>query len=103
VVLARGDAVLPTDLPFARGSEMPNAFSDSSVPTARSPFTLPAELGDLPFAEAKKRAVLAFEKAYIETMLERTGGNISEAARQSGLDRSNFRRVIKKGELKDKG
>jgi transcriptional regulator of acetoin/glycerol metabolism len=28
--------------------------------------------------------------------LKRAGGNISEAARQAGLDRSNYRRIIKK-------
>ncbi|MBI5533244.1 MAG: sigma-54-dependent Fis family transcriptional regulator [Deltaproteobacteria bacterium] len=96
VVLARGDAILPADLPFGRGAQSVPTFSDRPPLAPASPFVLPAELGDLPFAEAKKRAVLAFEKSYIETMLERTGGNISEAARQSGLDRSNFRRVIKK-------
>jgi ActR/RegA family two-component response regulator len=30
--------------------------------------------------------------------MRRTGDNVSEAARQSGLDRSNFRRVMKKAE-----
>jgi len=103
VVLARGDAILPADLPFGRGAEASSAFSDRAAPRPASPFVLPAELGDLPFAEAKKRAVLAFEKAYIETMLERTDGNISEAARQSALDRSNFRRVIKKNAKKKIG
>jgi DNA-binding NtrC family response regulator len=98
VVLARGDTILPADLPFMRKVE--SAFSERPPPTNPSPFVLPAELGDMPFAEAKKRAVKSFESSYIQAMLERTGGNISEAARQSGLDRSNFRRVIKKNKTR---
>jgi DNA-binding NtrC family response regulator len=95
VVLCRGDTILPADLPFSRHQDESDAFSDRPPP-APSAFALPGELADLPFAEAKKRAVIAFEKAYVIAMLERTGGNVSEAARQSGLDRSNFRRVVKK-------
>jgi DNA-binding NtrC family response regulator len=95
VVLSRGDTILPADLPFFRQEHESNAFSDRP-PATPAVFTLPGELADLPFAEAKKRAVIAFEKAYVDAMLDRTGGNVSEAARQSGLDRSNFRRVIKK-------
>jgi ActR/RegA family two-component response regulator len=33
-------------------------------------------------------------------VLRRTGGNVSEAARQAGLDRSNFRRVLKKADVR---
>jgi transcriptional regulator of acetoin/glycerol metabolism len=51
---------------------------------------------DLPFADAKKRIVDNFEREYMVELLRRSGGNVSEAARQAGLDRSNFRRVLKK-------
>jgi DNA-binding NtrC family response regulator len=56
-----------------------------------------------PFAEAKSLAVESFERAYVKSMLERTGGNISEAARRAGLDRSNFRRVMSRHKVEDKG
>ena len=36
-------------------------------------------------------------------VLHRTGGNISEAARQAGLDRSNFRRASKRTIQKSSG
>ena len=42
------------------------------------------------------RAIAAFEAAYFPEMMKRAGGNISEAARQAGLDRSNFRRAAKR-------
>ncbi|MFO0724881.1 MAG: sigma-54 dependent transcriptional regulator [Myxococcota bacterium] len=52
----------------------------------------------MPFNEAKALAVAEFEKSYIEQMLAATDHNISEAARRSGLDRSNFRRVMQRYE-----
>ena len=56
-------------------------------------------LTDLPYSHAKKQALDMFEQAYLEAVLRRTGGNVSEAARQAGLDRSNFRRVLKKADF----
>ncbi|MCC6596920.1 MAG: hypothetical protein IT477_10470 [Rhodanobacteraceae bacterium] len=51
---------------------------------------------ELPYADAKDRALDAFHKAYLLGMIRRAGGNISEAARRAGLDRSNFRRVLRR-------
>jgi DNA-binding NtrC family response regulator len=56
----------------------------------------PEDLNDLHFHEAKQMAVEAFEQCYLRELLERTGGNISRAAREAGMDRSNFRRLMKK-------
>jgi DNA-binding NtrC family response regulator len=90
-VLAQGDAIAPSDLPFAHEVQPKDAIVASSEAAGpRSDFS------DLPYAEAKRRAVEAFERAYVGDLLKRTGGNLSEAARQAGLDRSNFRRVMKK-------
>jgi len=83
VVMARGDAILPGDLP-------------PSVVDTRAPSVPQNLLLDLPFNEAKKKAVEQFESSYVESMLKRAGGNVSEAARQAGMDRSNFRRVLRK-------
>ncbi len=55
-----------------------------------------SELLDLPYAEAKRRLLAIFDGTYGHALLQRTGGNLTEAARLAGLDRSNFRRVIKK-------
>ncbi len=53
----------------------------------------PAPAGlDRPLHEAKD----AFERGYLEHALARAGGNLTEAARLSGLDRSNFRRLVKR-------
>ncbi len=51
---------------------------------------------DLTYVSAKEKALDDFHATYLNDLLARTGGNISKAARQSGLDRSNFRRVLRR-------
>ena len=53
-------------------------------------------LADLPFRKAREVAMREFEHHYLEELLSQTGGNVSEASRRAGMDRSNFRRVMKK-------
>jgi DNA-binding NtrC family response regulator len=53
-------------------------------------------LSELPYAEAKRRLVALFDETYTGELLRRTGGNMSEAARRAGLDRSNFRRLLRR-------
>jgi len=49
---------------------------------------------------AKAKALSAFETAYFQDVLNRAAGNVSEAARLSGLDRSNFRRAARRAGVK---
>ncbi len=53
-------------------------------------------LADMPFRKARQIAVAEFEHRYLTELLGRTEGNVSHASRRAGMDRSNFRRVIKK-------
>jgi DNA-binding NtrC family response regulator len=88
-VMARGDAILRADLPLAR----PESDPDEEV----GPVALAgSDVLELPYGEAKERAVAAFDVAYVERRMKRTAGNVSEAARLAGMDRSNFRRLLKK-------
>jgi DNA-binding NtrC family response regulator len=57
---------------------------------------LPTGLSALAYREAKEQALAAFEHHYFTALRDRTGANVSEAARQEGLDRSNVRRAIKR-------
>jgi DNA-binding NtrC family response regulator len=94
VVFCKNDTISPEDLPFAgRSSGRPGEER------SRLSDPLPAGVVDLPYRDAKQRALLAFEAAYFKVLLDRTGGNISEAARQAGLDRSNFRRAARRAGL----
>lgn len=49
-----------------------------------------------PFSDAKLRAVEDFEIGYLKRVLEVCGGNVSEAGRRAGLDRSNFKRLLRR-------
>ncbi len=87
VVMARGDQILPANLPLSRAAAPDNSLGDA---------LFAGELADFPYAEAKDRALEVFDRAYLERLMARTGNNVSEAARQAGMDRSNFRRLLKK-------
>ncbi len=89
VVMARGDVIVPSNLPSSV-IDTPDALVSRNV------------LLDLPFTKAKKSVIESFEKKYVEEALRRTEGNVSEAARQASLDRSNFRRILKKHKITPK-
>jgi two-component system, NtrC family, response regulator HydG len=90
VVLCRGDSVTPTDLP--------PAVTGRTAPLVRE---APAS-GDesawltLSYAAAKEQALRRFEKSYVEALMRACDNNISAAARKAGMDRSNFKRVLRK-------
>jgi len=56
---------------------------------------LPLETGR-PFKEAKAELVARFERAYIDDLLQRSGGNVSRAAREAGIERAYLQRLLKK-------
>jgi len=90
VVMARGDVILPSDLPLdPRAGGEGRAYAALASAQAEG-------LAELPYADAKEHAVDAFDRAYVEHAMARAGGNVSEAARLAGMDRSNFRRLLKK-------
>jgi len=99
VVFCAGDTITPHDLPFAR-NQLPRA----ALPVdGLKPQPQADALADLPYREAKERALTAFETAYFSAVLDRAGGNVSEAARQAGLDRSNFRRAARRAGVTTRG
>ncbi|AKV00981.1 Response regulator of zinc sigma-54-dependent two-component system [Labilithrix luteola] len=52
-------------------------------------------LAEMSYPEAKKRILADFNETYVNALLLASAGNMSEAARRSGLDRSNFRRLVR--------
>jgi len=56
-------------------------------------------LAHLPYAQAKKLAMRAFERRYLSALLDKSSNNVSMAARAAGVDRSNFRRLLKQYEV----
>jgi two-component system response regulator HydG len=124
MVLAQKDVITAPDLPFGRSPELSPPLRDSGTfpgaailpgPMREEPppqalarsngrgpegadagRSLLFELAELPYAEAKRRLVGLFDETYTSELLRRTGGNMSEAARRAGLDRSNFRRLLRR-------
>jgi two-component system response regulator HydG len=90
VVLCRGESVGPGDLP--------PAVSGRAAPLVREAPAAgdDASLLSLSYANAKDQALRRFEKGYVEAMMRACDNNISAAARRAGMDRSNFKRVLRK-------
>ena len=72
------------------------SLSEDEPAVRRSLVPVLETLASLPYAEAKRRLVAHFDELYTGELLRKTGGNMSEAARRAGLDRSNFRRLLKR-------
>ena len=83
IVLARGTEIERGDLPPGLGNIQTETDADV------------ASLSHLPLLEAKRLAVVAFERRYLANVLRREQGNVTRAAVAAGVDRSNFRRLLK--------
>ncbi len=83
VVLCQGSELGAEDLPPNIGAEGKPAADE------------PASLTHLPFYQARELNHAAFERRYCSTILKKTEGNITRAAELAGVDRSNFRRLLK--------
>ncbi|MDQ3037834.1 MAG: sigma-54 dependent transcriptional regulator, partial [Myxococcota bacterium] len=65
------------------------------------PMSLPiGELFAMPFKEARQQALGSFETRYLGHLLERTSGNVSQAAREAGLDRSYLFSLLRRSGLR---
>jgi DNA-binding NtrC family response regulator len=88
VVFCSGETIEPENLPMSLDQKPPQSSPLSAG--------APAVHAELPFRDAKARALALFEEAYFRELLARADGNVSEAARRAGLDRSNFRRAARR-------
>jgi DNA-binding NtrC family response regulator len=90
IALRQGDVIGPELLPF-HARARPTS-SSGQIPIVQTH----GEVDLLPLTEAKRRASAAYEKGYLERVMERAKGSVSEAARLAGLDRTNFRRLLQR-------
>jgi len=51
------------------------------------------------FGESKRAAVAAFERDYFSNLARRCKGNVSEMARQSGMERHHVRAYLRKHKI----
>lgn len=86
LVLSEGDSVTARELPPKILGEVfytPEAGREE-------------DLSRLPYHQAKERALQIFNRSYLGHLLRLTEGNISIASAKAGMDRSNFKKIIKK-------
>jgi ActR/RegA family two-component response regulator len=61
-----------------------------------TPGPVDAALADLPYTEARDRAVEAFERSFLAAALERHAGNVSATARALGLHRQSLQKILRR-------
>ena len=83
VVLAEGETLEAADLP--------PAVSGSTAPLRPAD----AALADLPFAEARARALDAFDRSFLGAALERHGRNVSRTARALEMHRQSLQKKLR--------
>ncbi|MCA9594054.1 MAG: sigma 54-dependent Fis family transcriptional regulator [Myxococcales bacterium] len=91
------------DRAVALASKKPPAFADlvfNLGPAADSPALLgmafPGVHYPLPFKEAKLQLLASFERAYIDALIDRHKGNMSQAAEAAGLSRKHLYELLRK-------
>ncbi|MBL7685212.1 MAG: sigma-54-dependent Fis family transcriptional regulator [Deltaproteobacteria bacterium] len=60
------------------------------------------QLSDLSYKEAKQKALDIFHRNYLKHLLGDSHGNITLASEKAGLDRSNFKKIVKKYDVDTK-
>ncbi len=86
LVLAEGDLITARELPPKILGEV---FYSPDHP-------IEEDLTRLPYHKAKDRTLELFNRSYICNLLRQTDGNLSIASSKAGMDRSNFKKIIKK-------
>ncbi len=99
-VLAEDDMITSRDLPdHVLVSAMPHAVA--SVADARG---IPGEALDsgagLSLKDAKERWLQILETSYLRDLLDRHGGKVTASAKEAGVDRKTFHRLINKYRLR---
>jgi transcriptional regulator with GAF, ATPase, and Fis domain len=76
------------------------AFGDAGMQATEAFPEMPRVRADESFHEAKEHWIALFERQYLSRLLDECGGNLSEAARRSGLSRMHMIRLSQKHKLR---
>lgn len=85
VLLANQEEICPRDLQNPNDTDGIQPFSDL--------------LHQLPYNDAKDQAINTFSRQYLSNVLKQSGGNVTAAARASGLGRQALQRLMKRYDL----
>ncbi len=94
LIMADGPMITAQDLPAnlqprARSTTYPMHMMEQSV--------------DLPFVEARERALREFDRMFLSAALARNGGNIARTARALGLHRQSLQKLLARRDLRQSG
>ncbi|WP_439643223.1 sigma-54-dependent transcriptional regulator [Gemmatimonas sp.] len=92
LVMCDGAEIAVCDLP----SSLTTASPRLSVPTS-----LMEQSADLPFVEARERALREFDRAFLGAALSRNGGKIARTARALGLHRQSLQKLLARRDLRN--
>jgi DNA-binding NtrC family response regulator len=76
-------------------AQTPDAIDDVLL-LARSDTPVQSTQPATAFSDAKRQAIEAFERSYFTELNRRAKGNVSEMARQSGMERHHVRAYLRK-------
>ncbi len=79
----------PSASPSPESAPAPHPEPSLAVPNMRVPIDV-----SVPFKLAKSRMVEEFERRFLERLLDEHGGNVSKAARVTGLDRMTVHKML---------
>jgi DNA-binding NtrC family response regulator len=87
-----------TDMSLSRNLVSPDktTIQRAGLSVVTSPFDAPLDSGSDGYMELKKKWSDSFEREYLTAALERHDGNVSAAAREARIDRSNFLRLLRR-------
>ncbi len=93
LVMADGVEISPCDLPA----------SVTTLQRVALPMAMMEQSADLPFVEARERALREFDRAFLSAALARNGGNIARTARALGLHRQSLQKLLARRDLRQSG
>ena len=93
-VTCKDESIQVTDLKLGDGMAISPAeamFESESEGTSPN-----SALMAMSYRDAKEAVLDSFSKQYLETLLAETGGNVTRAADRAGMQRPNFRKLLKR-------
>ncbi len=91
--LCGADIIEPEHLPSFVGASLPSQARRANTSAVGT-------ISTAPYSDARTSLLEEFELRYLKDLLATTGGNLSDASRRSGIDRSNLRRMLKRHAIK---
>ncbi len=92
--------VMPRHFSLPQTSQAVGEVTGFKLESVANPYQAPDQSGVGGYMELKRKWSDSFEREYLLGTLQRHGGNVSAAAREAKLDRSNFLRLLRRHQLK---